>query len=176
MIQMKTQRCLIIISSLLTPALVFAGSMTPPAGPDSPASAMYTLKDICNRFDSGAAGNKRAGAFTEPAVVPGATGCSHNDIMSKAPAEDNSGGAAPADVMAGKKFWGLLSGNWGLQTGTAAAGVDVNGADGSKTFTITDGLYSGSKTATANDANLVSANIKSGVTVFGVAGDANVVD
>ncbi|MCP4696819.1 MAG: DUF1566 domain-containing protein [Gammaproteobacteria bacterium] len=43
-------------------------------------------------------------------------------------------------------------------------------------ITIPAALYSGSKTATANDANLVSANIKNGVTIFGVAGAANVVD
>ncbi|MEI7591164.1 MAG: DUF1566 domain-containing protein, partial [Deltaproteobacteria bacterium] len=45
-----------------------------------------------------------------------------------------------------------------------------------KTFTIPDGLYSGSKTATANDVNLVTGNIKAGTTIFGVAGKTEVVD
>ncbi|MCP4695866.1 MAG: DUF1566 domain-containing protein, partial [Gammaproteobacteria bacterium] len=171
-----THRNFIIISLLATPVQVFAGNMTPPAGPASPASAMYTLQDICNRLDLGTAGVKRAGAFTEPGAAPAATGCSYDDVMTKAPATNNPAGAAPADVIAGKTFWGLLSGNWGLQTGTAAAGANVNGGNGLKTFTIPDALYSAGKTATANDANLVSANIKSGKTIFGVAGDTNVAD
>ncbi|MDP2866958.1 MAG: hypothetical protein Q8O90_12010, partial [Elusimicrobiota bacterium] len=55
-------------------------------------------------------------------------------------------------------------------TGTVPAGANVSGGEGLKTFTITDGLYSGNKTATANDADLAVGNIKSGVTIFGVAG------
>ncbi len=46
----------------------------------------------------------------------------------------------------------------------------MSGADGSKIFTITDGLYSGSKTATANDTDLTAANIKNTVEIFGVTG------
>jgi len=45
-----------------------------------------------------------------------------------------------------------------------------------KAFTIPDGLYSGSKTATANDTNLATGNIRSGVTILGVAGKTEVVD
>ncbi|MCP4699676.1 MAG: DUF1566 domain-containing protein, partial [Gammaproteobacteria bacterium] len=171
-----THRNFIIISLLATPVQVFAGNMTPPAGPASPASAMYTLQDICNRLDSGAAGVKRAGAFMEPGAAPAATGCSYDDVMTKAPAADNLAGAAPADVTAGKKFWGRQTGAWGPQTGTVATGANVNGANGLKTFTIPDALYSAGKTAAANDTNLVAGNIKSGITVFGVTGNSNVVD
>ncbi|MCP4699677.1 MAG: DUF1566 domain-containing protein [Gammaproteobacteria bacterium] len=171
-----TYRNFIIISLLAIPVQVFAGNMTPPAGPASPASAMYTLQDICNRLDSGTAGVKRAGAFTESAATPATTGCSYDDVMTKAPATDNPTGAVPADVIAGKTFWGLLSGNWGPQIGTAVVGANVSGGNGLKTFTITDGIYSGGKTATANDTNLVAGNIKSGANIFGVTGNSNVVD
>ncbi len=58
---------------------------------------------------------------------------------------------------------------WGLRSGTAAEGGDVNGGDGAKTFSIPDGFYSG-KTATANDSDLLSGNIASGVDLFGVVG------
>ncbi|MCP4289124.1 MAG: DUF1566 domain-containing protein, partial [Gammaproteobacteria bacterium] len=40
-----------------------------------------------------------------------------NDIMGKAPALDNTNGAATTHVLAGQTFWGLTSGEWGVQTG-----------------------------------------------------------
>jgi len=52
------------------------------------------------------------------------------------------------------------------------AGANVNGPNGSATFTIPDGLYSGSKTATANDANLSASNLVNGVSILGVTGTA----
>ena len=55
-------------------------------------------------------------------------------------------------------------------TGNVPAGSSVSGGNGVKTFTIPDGLYSGSKTATANDALLVAGNIKSGIAIFGITG------
>ncbi|OAD20747.1 protein containing DUF1566 [Candidatus Thiomargarita nelsonii] len=76
---------------------------------------MYSTGDICNRLDTGAAGSKKT--FTDPTSGPGSTGCSLNDIMDKAPAKDNVNGAQPSDVVAGKKYWGLTDGHWGLQTG-----------------------------------------------------------
>jgi len=80
--------------------------------------------------------------------------------------DTTSGTAAATDILSGKTAFV----NGATVTGTVAAGSNVSGADGSKTFTITDGLYSGSKTATANDSDLVSTNIKSGVNIFGVTG------
>jgi hypothetical protein len=49
-----------------------------------------------------------------------------------------------------------------------AAGDNVTGTV--LTMTIPDGLYSGSKTATASNTNLTTANIRSGVSIFGVPG------
>ena len=60
--------------------------------------------------------------------------------------------ATAPDMVSGKTAYV----NGSLVTGTAAAGSNVNGPNGSKTFTIPDGLYAGSKTATANDTNLVA--------------------
>jgi len=51
-----------------------------------------------------------------------------------------------------------------------AAGGNVSGPNGARTFPIPDACYSGSKTATANDPNLVPSNITGGVRIFGVAG------
>lgn len=83
-----------------------------------------------------------------------------------------SGDAVAEDILSGKKAWVD-----GVEvTGSAAPGADVIGTNGSKTFPIPDGHYSGSKTATAIDTDLTAGNIKSGVDIFGVAGDSNVVD
>ncbi|MBZ4192691.1 MAG: DUF1566 domain-containing protein [Candidatus Contendobacter sp.] len=113
----------------------------------------------------------RPGAFVEPVAGPIAgTGYTLNQIMAKMPAVDATNGAAVADVLANKTFWGLINGAWGLKTGSATAGANVTGSNGSLSMTIPDALYSGSKTATAADTNLSVGNIKSGVTVFGTTG------
>ena len=80
--------------------------------------------------------------------------------------DTSSATATAADVASGKTAYV----NGSLVTGSATAGSNVNGPNGAKTFTVPDGLYSGSKTATANDTNLAAGNIKSGVTIFGVTG------
>ncbi|MBF0396994.1 MAG: DUF1566 domain-containing protein, partial [Desulfobacterales bacterium] len=99
--------------------LSFAGNIDSPAPPTDPASAMYKLEDVYNRFDTGAAGSKRTGAFTEPSVAPSSTGRTLDEIMNKAPYSDNTNGAIESDVRAGKTFWGLTTQKWGLQTGKA---------------------------------------------------------
>ncbi|MDM8563336.1 DUF1566 domain-containing protein, partial [Candidatus Marithioploca araucensis] len=121
------------------------------------------------RLNDGTAGAKRTTPFKEPTSAPGSTGKSLNDVMGIAPII-NTSGATPAEVLSGKVFWGLVSGNWGLETGIATAGANVTGTDGNLVITITDGLYSGSKTATASDTDLIATNIKSTVDIFGVTG------
>ncbi len=74
--------------------------------------------------------------------------------------------AVAADALAGKTFYA----GGAAKTGNVPTGANVTGGNGLITFTIPDGLYSGSKTATAVDANLAAENIKSGVTIFGAAG------
>jgi hypothetical protein len=150
------------------------GNLDSPAPPDSTFS--YTLVDIYNRLDAGTAGSQSA--FTDPTSGPTAgTGHTLDEIMALAPAEDNTDGAAPGEVLTGRTYWGLRTdGTWGPRTGTAAVGNNVDGPDGAKTFTIPDGLYSGSKQATAQDSDLVAGNVRAGANIFGVAGDSNVVD
>ncbi len=121
----------IAVLSLLFAATVWAASGTtdssnPPADTNS-----YTLADLYNRLDAGTEGIPSA--FAEPAVAPGTgTMNSLNDIMGKAPVVDDTDGAGVADVASGRTFWGLTSGAWGLQTGTAGstynAGVPKTGA------------------------------------------------
>lgn len=127
----KLKRWLALAPVLLAVAPAVRAGEAPPAGPTSPSSARFTLGDIYSRLTTGAAGVKRVGAFTEPALGP-ATFTMHttDQIMGAAPAADNTDGATAANVLAGKTFWGLRTsgGVWGLQTGTGtgasyAAGV-----------------------------------------------------
>ena len=145
-----------------------------PRAPSDIGSSYYTLEDIYNRLNSGTDGTLRV--FTEPTTTAGAI-YTLTEIMAKAPAVDNTSGAAITDVLAGKTFWGLTSpGAWGLQTGNVPAGGNVTGTNGTKAIPILTGLYSGSTTATANDTELVTGNIKSGANIFGVGGKSTVVD
>ncbi|MCE7939052.1 hypothetical protein DCC79_12745 [bacterium] len=108
----------LLATSFATALMVRAGN---PAGPGTPpnATSSYTLEDIHDRLESGAAGAQST--FTEPAAGPG-TGTMHtlNEIMAKAPAADNANGAKTEDVLEGMTFWGLnaASGQWGLKMGT----------------------------------------------------------
>lgn len=159
----------VVVGVLLSAAVVLAGGLNPSGGSGEAGSQMYTLQQIYERLDTGAAGSEM-GAFTEPSSGPGtATMRTLDEVMAAAPALDNANGAIAADVAVGKTFWGLTAGAWGVQMGAAAEGSDVNGADGAKTFAIPDGLYAG-KMATANDSDLAPENIVSGVDIFGVEG------
>jgi len=112
----------IVIGLLLaTAGTALAGSLNPGVGPGGAGSQMFTLEQIYQRLASGAAGAKMT-AFSEPAAGPG-SGTMHtlDEIMAKAPAVDASSGATTVNVASGKTFWGLTAGQWGLQTGTAAA-------------------------------------------------------
>jgi hypothetical protein len=110
---------------------------------------MYTLEDIYNRLDEGTAGEKRTGAFKEPAVGPTVgTGHTLNEIMDKAPVSDNTSGAVPADVSAGRTYWSVRTdGTWGPQTGTSTAcppaptgNATVNDVRLGKTFSNQSGV------------------------------------
>ena len=142
-----------------------AGPLDPPTGPAS--TNAYTLDQLWNRLSSGTAGTPST--FAEPSSGPG-TSTMHtlDEIMAVAPAVD-ANGASAAEVVSGKKFWGLTTGGWGVKTGTAALGSHVSGVNGSLTFAIPDGFYTG-KTATAQDTDLTAGNIRQGANIFGVAG------
>ncbi len=109
----------VVLGVLLSSAVfVWAGNVDSPAAPG--ATNSFTLEDIYNRLDSGADGAQST--FTEPGVAPG-MGTMHtlNETMAKAPTRDDANGATTEEVASGKTFWGLTTGEWGLQTGTGAA-------------------------------------------------------
>ncbi len=145
----------------------FAGDINPPSAPD--ANSMFTIENVYQRLIDGTPGSLHNG-FANPLVGPGSTMHSVNQIMEKLPAKDDANGANPEHIMAGKTYWGLTSGKWGKQTGTMVTQT-LNAASNN----VAAGYYAAT-TLAAVDADLVSANIKAGVTIFGVNGKTEVVD
>lgn len=161
----------LVVLALIT-STAFAGGLDAPAAPTDANSAMFTLNDLYNRLDAGTAGAKRGAAFAEPVAGPTA-GTMHtlNEIMSKAPVQDDVNGATTDQVATGKKFWGLKAGvGWGVLTGTmplAALAADSNNVKGG---------FIATTTLRAIDADLATDSIKAGVNIFGVIGKTEVVD
>jgi hypothetical protein len=157
-------------------AISFAGNLDDTGLPTSPSSAMFTLEDIYYRLDTGAAGAKRSGAFVEPSSGPTAgTGHTLDEVMGLAPTVDDTNGAVPAEILSGKTFWGLTIGNWGLKTGTMTNNVAVTYTPTTTNQTVAEGYHNGSGVV-SGDTDLVTTNIRSGINIFGVAGDSNVVN
>lgn len=161
---MTSRPLLILVCGCTLAGPVAAGSLDALAAPTDAGSAMYTLNDLFNRLTTGTAGTPRTGAFVEPAAGPGGTMHTLTDIMGKMPALDNTNGATVANMLAGKTFWGLTSGAWGLKTGTMPTQT-VN----KNTTSQSAGYYDTFDLATV-DIDLTVGNIKSGVSIFGLAG------
>ncbi len=83
----------------------------------------------------------------------------------------DSGDAAAGDLVSGKIAWVDGSEITGSMTNVGAQTITPTTSD----TTITAGYHSGAGYC-AGDADLITANIKSGINIFGVAGDSNVVD
>ena len=160
---MISRPLLILICGCTLAGPAAAGNLNAPAAPDAAGSAMYTLQDLYNRLNAGTAGVPRPGAFAEPAAGPGSTMHTLTEIMNRMPALD-ANGATVADVLSGKTFWGLTSGAWGAKTGSMVTQT-MNAATTSQSA----GYYNAFNLATV-DTDLAAPNIKSGVSIFGVAG------
>ena len=81
--------------------------------------------------------------------------------------------AAVGDVLSGKYFYK----SDGTRTqGTIATKTSSDLTASTLTVTAPAGYYASAASKTLSDASLVSGNIKSGATIFGVSGATNVVD
>lgn len=156
--------------------VLFAGDLVPSSAPDNSASSMFTVEALYQRLLYGTAGTKRSGGFTEPSSGP-TSGTMHNlnDVMLKMPEKDDANGAAVTNVLQGKKFWGLTSGQWGLKEGAMPNIGQQNFTPTTDDQTISQGFHDGTGQV-SGDANLVADNIKAGVSIFGVVGKTEVVD
>ncbi len=158
----------------IAPLSATAGSIDSPGAPDADASKSFSLQDLYNRLDSGAAGTQRS--FTAPTAGPGPTMFTINQVMGKAPTV-NAAGASAGEVLQGKKFWGLRSGaGWGLLTGTMPNRPGDNAHSGVISSGTTlyvfpnQGYYPPTSRILVSDPDYVSQNIKSGVDIFGKTG------
>jgi|GEM_PF-1281823 len=128
-------------------------------------------------------------SFSGPGYVSSVTGLASTDICSSANFLGLAGTAvcagAPSSLDASVSF---VSGNYNAVTNAPAASsylstTTIFGTPGtmltrtlSNASTTVNAGYYAATTLTAVDADLVSSNIKSGVTIFGVAGSSSVVD
>jgi len=160
---MKRYVQLSIVPALLASPLplLAGGSLDPATAPGSTSS--YTLENIYNRLNDGTAGSQST--FAEPGSGPAVIGYTLNEVMAKAPAEDNTNGALVSEILSGKTFFGLRTdGTWGLQTGTLATQSPTD-----TTVNQAAGNYSAFILSTV-DTDLVAENIKKDVDIFGVTG------
>ena len=81
--------------------------------------------------------------------------------------------AAAGDVLSGKYFY--TSGGTKTQ-GSIASKSSSDLTASTLTVTAPAGYYASAASKTLSDASLVSSNIKSGATIFGVSGATNVID
>jgi len=169
-----TMILLSVIAALAAVAVVVsAGNPDTPPGPPETTSS-YRLEDIYSRLDTGAAGAQIT--FTEPISGPTVgTGHTLDEIMAAAPQVDDTNGATITQVLAGTTYWGLRSSAWATQTGAMANNGAVTLMPTTTQQTIAAGYHDGSGYVTG-DADLVAGNIRSGVTLFGVNGNPNVVN
>ena len=81
--------------------------------------------------------------------------------------------AAAGDVLSGKYFYGA---NGSKTQGSIASKSSSDLTASTLTVTAPAGYYASAASKTLSDAALVSGNIKSGATIFGVSGASSVVD
>ena len=186
----------VLISVLVIYGVVQAGNLIPPSG--EPIAQFYTLTDIWTRITTNNTATVGDHSFTFSDSLTGG-GKTLTDVYNAIPTIDATqvrlgtpylgitgtlvpfgGDALVGDVLIGKTFFGGSQSDWNIKTGTMPNKV------GSATiFTpsiadqaITQGYYGGvvGDGKVLGDTDLVSGNIKSGINIFGVDGNSNVVD
>ena len=173
--------------------VVYAGNLTPPS--ITPSASFYTLSDIYNLITNNTTATEGGHDFTFSDSLT-STGHTLTDIygaltslvsadkvklgttyLGTAGSLVPSGGTATvASVLTGKTFFGDSQTDWNLQTGTMPDNTGhADFSPGVNSVSIPTGFYDG-VTKISGDVNLVTGNIKNGITIFGVSGESSVVD
>ncbi len=164
--QVLTAVCMMIAVGWFGIAAAAGDSGDPMDGSDMP-----TLEEVYNYLLNGTEETPNA-SFEEPATGPGPVMRTTREIYDDIRAEFRQCvDAAPDRVLRGVTFFSTDPDNWGPVTGTMAERGDVTGTDGQLAIPIPDGHYEGRR-ATASDTDLTAANIRDGVSIFGVQGAA----
>lgn len=100
--------------------MAMAGNIDSPGAP-SAGSGIYTLQNLYDYLTSGTA-LAVSGSFQEPAADPSSTMKTIRQIGDDTKALFDQCEVVASDVKSGKKFFCTQAGNWGVQTGTMAAG------------------------------------------------------
>jgi len=141
----------VLISVLTIYGVAQAGTITPPVG--VPSAQFYTLSNIWTRLTTNETAGDHLFTFADSLVGSGKT---LTEIYNAIPTIN------PSKLLNDTTYLGI-TGNISTQTLSSANG------------TVGAGYY-GATTLSAVDTDLIAGNIKSGVTLFGVAGDSNVVN
>lgn len=187
---MKRDVFVTILSLFISISAVRAGSLD---SPGVPGATMYTLGDIYQRLTASQSANEANHAF-KPGADPAPSFYTLKQIYDAIPTiEANKvksgasylgvsgtllpeGGTANASqVLVGKTFFGANQDDWNLKTGTMSNIGQQIITPGAANQTIVAGHHDGTGFV-SGDADLVSGNIKSGITIFGVDGNSNVVN
>jgi hypothetical protein len=143
----------VLISVLIIFTVVKAGTITPPEG--DLLAQFYTLSEIYTRLTTNATTTEGSHDFTFSDALAG-TGRTLTEIYNAIPTID------PSKLLDDTTYLGI-TGNIATRT-LSSTSTDVSAG------------YYAATTLDAVDADLISGNIKSGVTLFGIDGDGNVVD
>jgi hypothetical protein len=125
-----------------------------------PASSFHTLKEIYDAIPTVAANKVKLGT---------------NYLGIAGTLLPDGGTAVAGNVLSGSTFFGGSQTDWNIQTGTMPNVGQQIITPSTTGQTITAGYHDGTGLA-AGDADLISGNIKGGITLFGIAGDSNVVN
>ena len=181
----------VLISVLMIFTVAKAGTITPPSG--SPVATFYTISQIYEFITNNTTATEGDHSFTFSNTLAG-TGYTLTEIytalenlisadkvklgttyLNVAGTLVPSGGTATStNVLSGKTYFGDSQTDWSLQTGSMADNGTFSLTASSTDQSITGGYYSGG--TLLGDADLITTNIKSGINIFGINGDSNVVD
>jgi len=181
----------VLISVLMIFTVAQAGTITPPSG--SPVATFYTISEIYEFITNNTTATEGDHSFTFSDALAG-TGYTLTEIytalenlisadkvklgttyLNVAGTLVPSGGTATStNVLSGKTYFGDSQTDWSLQTGTMADNGTFSLTASSTDQSITEGYYSGG--TLLGDADLITTNIKSGINIFGIDGNSNVVD
>ena len=144
---------IVLISVLVVCGVAQAGTITPPSG--SPSAQFYTLSDIYNRLNTNVASTEGGHTFTFSDALA-SSGKTLTEIYNAIPTID------PSKLLDDTTYMGV-TGNIATRTLSSSS------------KSVSAGYYAAT-TLDAVDSDLTSNNIKSGVNIFGVDGNSNVVD